>query len=58
MRASGRNISELAERTGAAVTVMRTAYIDASILTEPIRHAIRNGHEGTLLVTPERYAGA
>lgn len=37
---------------------MRTAYIDASILTEPIRHAIRNGHEGTLLVTPERYAGA
>ncbi len=54
-RGSSRNISEAAERTGTAVTVMRTAYIDAARLTEPVRHAMRTGREGTLLVQPGQY---
>jgi hypothetical protein len=58
MRASGKNISQLAERMGTTVTVMRTAYIDATMLNEAVRHATRSGREGTLLVTPVRYTNA
>jgi hypothetical protein len=58
MRASGRNISQLAERMGVTITVMRTAYIDVSMLTQPVRHAARSGREGTLLVMPGRYTSA
>jgi len=54
-RGSSRNISEAAERTGAAVTAMRTAYIDAAMLTGPVTHAMRTGREGTLLVVPGQY---
>jgi hypothetical protein len=57
-RASDRNISETAERTGTSITVMRTAYIDAARLAEPIRHAVRTGREGTLLVMPGQYIEA
>jgi hypothetical protein len=49
-------MSEVAERTGAAVTGMRTAYINATMLTEPVTHAVRTAREGTLLVMPGQYA--
>jgi hypothetical protein len=35
---------------------MRTAYIDATMLTEPVTHAVRTAREGTLLVMPGQYA--
>jgi hypothetical protein len=57
-RGSDRNISETAERTGISITVMRTAYVDAARLAEPIRHAVRTGREGTLLVMPSQYIEA
>jgi hypothetical protein len=54
-RGSGRNISVTAARTGTAVTAVRTAYIDAAMLAEPVRHAVLTGREGTLLVMPGQY---
>jgi hypothetical protein len=48
-------MSEAAERTGVAVTGMRTAYIDATMLIEPVTHAVRTAREGTLLVMPGQY---
>lgn len=41
---------------GAAVTAMRTAYIDAAMLAGPVTHAMRTGREGTLLIMPGQYA--
>jgi hypothetical protein len=54
-RGSDRNISETAERIGTSITVMRTAYIDAARLAGPVRHAVRTGREGTLLIMPGQY---
>ena len=54
-RGSDRNISETAERIGASITVMRTAYIDAARLAGPVSHVVRTGHEGTLLIMPGQY---
>jgi hypothetical protein len=34
---------------------MRTAYIDAAMLTGPVTHAMHIGREGTLLVMPDQY---
>ena len=54
-RGSGRNISETAARTGTTITAVRTAYIDAAMLAEPVHHAVLTGREGTLLVMPGQY---
>ena len=55
-RGSGRNISETAAPTGTTITAVRTAYIDAAMLAEPVRHAVLTDREGTLLVMPGQYA--
>lgn len=54
-RGSGRNISEAAARTGTTFTAVRTAYIDAAMLAEPVHRAVLAGREGTLLVMPGQY---